>query len=65
VAGAFLQIRNSLVDGVGAIFSSIFSVLGIFFGYGLPILFWLALLFWPVRIVWRRFRRTPAGVVAA
>jgi hypothetical protein len=65
VAGAFLQIRNSLVEGVGAIFSSIFSVLGIFFGYGLPILFWLALLFWPVRIVWRRFRRTPAGVVAA
>jgi len=65
VAGAFLQIRNSLVEGVGAIFLSIFSVLGIFFGYGLPILFWLALLFWPVRIVWRRFRRTPAGVVAA
>ena len=64
VAGAFLQSRNSLVEGVGAIFSSLFSVLGIFFGYGLPVLFWLALLFWPVRMAWRRFRRTSAGAVA-
>ena len=64
-AGAFLQIRNSLVEGVGAIFSSIFSVLGILFGYGLPLLFWLALLFWPVRMAWRRFRRAPASVVPA
>jgi hypothetical protein len=63
VAGALLQIRNSLVEGVGAIFSSLFSVLGILFGYGMPLLFWLALLFWPVRIAWRKFRRTPAGVV--
>jgi hypothetical protein len=63
VAGALLQIRNSLVEGVGAIFSSLFSVLGILFGYGMPLLFWLVLLFWPVRIAWRKFRRTPAGVV--
>lgn len=65
VAGAFLQIRNSLVEGVGAIFSSVFSVLGILFGYGLPVVFWVAVLFWPVRLAWRRFRRTPASVVAA
>jgi hypothetical protein len=65
VAGAFLQIRNSLVEGVGAIFSSLFSVLGILFGYGLPLLFWLVLLFWPVRIAWKRFRRSPASVTAA
>jgi hypothetical protein len=65
VAGAFLQIRNSLMEGVGAIFSSLFSVLEILFGYGLPLLFWLALLFWPVRIAWKRFRRSPASVAAA
>lgn len=64
MAGAFLQIRNSMVEGIGAIFSSLFSVAGIFFGYGLPALFWLALLFWPVRVAWRRFRRAPASVVA-
>ena len=61
--GAFLQIRNSLVEGVGAIFSSLFAVLGIFFGYGLPTIFWLVLLFWPVRVAWRRFRQTPRSVV--
>jgi hypothetical protein len=65
VAGAFLQIRNSIVEGTGTIFSSLFSVLGILFGYGLPLVFWLVVLFWPVRMAWRRFRRTPVGVVAA
>jgi hypothetical protein len=64
-AGAFLQIRNSFVEGIGAIFFSIFSALGIFFGYGLPVLFWLALLFWPVRVAWRRFRRSPTSAVPA
>jgi Domain of unknown function (DUF4349) len=65
VAGAFLQIRNSIVEGTGTIFSSLFSVLGILFGYGLPLVFWWVVLFWPVRMAWRRFRRTPVGVVAA
>jgi Domain of unknown function (DUF4349) len=65
VAGAFLQIRNSLVEGVGAIFSSLFSVVGILFGYGLPLAFWLVVLFWPVRIAWRKFRRTSASVMPA
>ena len=65
MAGAFLQIRNSIVEGVGGIFSSLFAVLGIFFGYGLPTIFWLALLFWPIRVAWRKFRRTPASVVPA
>lgn len=65
VAGAILQIQNSIVEGVGAIFSSICTVLGLIFGYGMPLLFWLALLLLPVRLAWRRFRRTPAGVVAA
>jgi Domain of unknown function (DUF4349) len=65
VAGAFLQIRNSLVEGVGAISSSLFSVVGILFGYGLPLTFWLVVLFWPVRIAWRKFRRTSASVMPA
>jgi Domain of unknown function (DUF4349) len=65
VAGAFLQIRNSIVEGTGTIFSSLFSVLGILFGYGLPLVFWWVVLFWPVRMAWRRFRRAPVGVVAA
>ncbi len=64
-AGALLEIRNSLVEGVGAIFFSIFSVLAIFFGYGLPVLFWLALVFWPVRVAWKRFRKAPVNVMAS
>jgi hypothetical protein len=44
-AGALLQIRNSVVEGIGAIFTSLFAVLGIFFGYGLPVVFWMVLLF--------------------
>jgi len=64
-AGALLQIRNSIVEGIGAIFSSLFAMLGIFFGYGLPVAFWIVLLFWPVRVVWRRFRRTPANTLAS
>jgi hypothetical protein len=65
VAGAILQIRNSLVEGVRAVFSSLCTVLGFLLGFGLPLVFWFALRFWPVRMAWRRFRRTPAGVVPA
>lgn len=64
MAGAYLQIRNSFVEGIVTILGSVCSVLGILFGYGLPLVFWMALLFWPLRMVWRRFRRTPASVVA-
>jgi hypothetical protein len=65
LAGFFLQLRNSFVDGVSAIFSSAAFVLGILFEFGLPILFWLALLFWPLRIGWKRFHRVPAAVPVA
>jgi len=64
MAGAYLRIRNSFVEGIVTILGSVCSVLGILFGYGLPLVFWMALLFWPLRMVWRRFRRTPASVVA-
>jgi len=65
LAGLFLQLRNSLVEGVGSIFSSAALVLGVFFEFGLPLLFWAALLFVPTRFTWRRFRRTPAALPAA
>jgi hypothetical protein len=64
LAGVVLQLRNSLVEGVGAIFSSAALVLSIFFEFGLPLLFWAALLFLPARFAWRRFRRPQAAVPA-
>jgi len=62
--GFFLQLRNSFVEGVGAIFSSAALVLGGLFEFGLPLLFWFALLFFPSRLAWRRFRRAPAAATA-
>ncbi len=62
--GFILQLRNSFVEGVGAIFSSAALVLGVLFEFGLPLLFWLALLFFPIRLAWRRFRRAPAAATA-
>jgi hypothetical protein len=61
LAGVFLQLRNSLVEGIGSIFSSAALVFGILFEFGLPLLFWAALLFIPVRFAWRRLRRAPAA----
>lgn len=63
-AGFILQVRNSLVEGIASIFSSTALVLGIFFEFGLPLLFWAALLFLPTRLVWRRFRRPTAPLPA-
>jgi hypothetical protein len=56
LAGTSLQLRNSLVEGIGAIFSSLGIFVGVLFEYGLPLLFWIGLLFWPGRLVWRRFQ---------
>jgi Domain of unknown function (DUF4349) len=64
-AGSTLALRNSFVEGVGAVFSSLVLVLGVLFEFGLPLFFWALILFWPLRLVWRRFRRAnmtlPAG----
>jgi hypothetical protein len=65
LAGVALQLRNSLVEGIASIFSSVALVLGIFFEFGLPLLFWAALLFIPGRLAWRRFRRVPAPLPVA
>jgi len=59
-----LQLRNSLVEGIGAIFSSVGFFLGVLLEFGLPLLFWSALLFFPIRLGWRRFRRAPAAAAA-
>ena len=64
LASAFLQIRNSFVEGVAAVLSSICAVAGLLLGYGLPIAFWVLLLFWPARIAWRRSRRTSSPIAA-
>jgi hypothetical protein len=65
LAGVLLQLRNSLVEGIASIFSSVALALGILFEFGLPLLFWAALLFLPARLAWRRFRRAPAVLPAA
>jgi hypothetical protein len=64
LAGSLLQIRNSLVEGVRATFSSATIALGVLLEFGLPLLFWAALLFVPARLAWRRFRRAPAAAMA-
>lgn len=62
LAGASLALRNSFVEGVSAIFSSLALVLGVLFEFGLPLLFWAIILFWPLRSIWRRFRRANTSV---
>jgi hypothetical protein len=66
LAGSTLAIRNSFVEGVSAIFSSLAQVLGVLLEFGLPLLFWTLILFWPLRLAWRRFRHvTPNTAVPA
>jgi uncharacterized protein DUF4349 len=62
LAGASLALRNSFVEGVSAIFSSLALVLGVLFEFGLPLLFWAVILFWPLRTVWRRLRHSHANM---
>ncbi len=65
LAGFSLQLRNSFVEGVSSIFSSVSLFLGVLFEFGLPMIFWLALLFWPTRLAWRRFRPARAAAPVA
>jgi hypothetical protein len=64
LAEEYLQVRNSFVEGVGAVFSSIALFVGALFEFGLPLLFWFALLFFPIRFAWRRFRHAPTVIPA-
>ena len=67
LGGSSRALRNSFLEGVAAIFSSLALVLGLLFAFGLPLLFWALLLYWPLRLVWRRFRhaRPDTAVPAA
>jgi hypothetical protein len=65
LAGSSLALRNSFMEGVSAIFSSVALVLGVLFEFGLPLLFWAIILFWPLRAGWRRFRHTSAHTAVA
>jgi hypothetical protein len=56
LAGATLRLRNSFIEGIGAIFSSAAIFVEVLFQYGLPLLFWIALFFLPGRFFWRRFQ---------
>lgn len=55
-ADVTLRLRNSLIEGIGAIFSSAGVFVGVLFEYGLPLVFWIALLFVPGRFIWRRLQ---------
>ncbi|HEY1424686.1 MAG TPA: DUF4349 domain-containing protein [Candidatus Acidoferrum sp.] len=58
LAGASLHLRNSLIEGLGGVISSMSVFAGAILQYGLPLFVWAAILFIPVRLTWRRFRRT-------
>ena len=63
-AGERLGLSQSAVSRQVSALESELSV-SLFHRHGLPLAFWLAVLFWPVRIVWRKSRRTPASVMPA
>lgn len=65
MAGALLQIRNSLVEGIGTVFSTSAFFLSILLGYGVPVGFWVILSFWPLRILWRQFRPRTVAVAGS
>jgi hypothetical protein len=54
--GTWLEIRNSVIEGVSTTVSSIATVVGMAFEYGLPIIFWCLLLVWPTKSAWRHWR---------
>jgi hypothetical protein len=54
--GSLLEIRNSLVEGIGNVLSSLTTVFGAVLEYGLPVGFWCFVLFWPGRRAWQHFR---------
>jgi Domain of unknown function (DUF4349) len=60
-ARASLGLRNSTVEGVSTILSSLEMAFGAILEYGLPIGFWCFVLFWPGRSAWRRLRARTAG----
>ncbi|HEY2820652.1 MAG TPA: DUF4349 domain-containing protein [Candidatus Acidoferrum sp.] len=60
--GHSLQLRNALIEGVGAIVSTVAMLLALVLQYGLPLAFWLAVLYFPIRAIRNYLRRTAAPV---
>jgi len=58
--GESLQLRNALIEGVGAIVSTVAMFLALALRYGLPLAFWLTVLYFPARAIRHYSRRTPA-----
>jgi hypothetical protein len=58
--GKSLQLRNALIEGVGAIVSTVAMLLALALRYGLPLAFWLTVLYFPDRAIGHHVRRTPA-----
>jgi type IV pilus assembly protein PilA len=56
------QLRNASVNGFRSAFESLLALLLFLAESGPAILLWLALLFLPVRLLWRRYRRSLATV---
>jgi hypothetical protein len=63
--GQWLRIHNALIEGVGAIVSTVAMLLALALQYGLPFAFWLAVLYFPVRAIRHHLRRAPAPTPAA
>ncbi len=61
LGGTWLEIRNSLIEGVSTTVSSIATVVGMAFEYGLPIIFWCLLVLWPGKTAWRHWRARVAA----
>ena len=59
--GAYLQLRNSLVQGVEGIITTLTGFLAAVLEYGLPVGFWGLLLLYPVRFAWYKFRPVKTG----
>jgi hypothetical protein len=61
MSGMVLELRNSLIEGLGGILSTVMAFLSALFEYGLPVGFWGAVLFFPARLIWKRLRRFRAA----
>jgi hypothetical protein len=57
--GAWLGIRNSITKGVSSTLTTMF---GMAFEYGLPIAFWGFILFWPGKAAWLHLRASTAAL---
>lgn len=66
-AAFFSDLRNSFVDGLGTLLSSLAVVLGFLLHYGFVTFLWVGVLYWPSRSLWRRYRKviSPAEPSAA